>query len=407
MVCITRHSCVQKLSLAGCTGISSVVAVIPWWRLLCLLAVLATATAPCAAQRSRSPDEIRLHEIQLIGTHNSYHLAPHAPVGGLISTVSASLLESIEYSHMPLPEQLEQLQVRQLELDVYADPEGGLFATPIGRSVVVAAGQDPGPDPNADGTLSQPGFKVLHAPGFDFLTTVTTLRQAFLQIRTWSTSRPDHLPVMILLELKESAPGPTGVQVVRYSPELLQQLNALICEIFPPDARFTPQDLCAAEDLCVRDAVLRRGWPQLRNVRGRVFFCLDNEGVWTERYLDACATPKQAVLFVSVAPEHPQAAWMKRNDPQLQFAEIQSLVERHFLIRTRADADTIQSRRNDGSRREQAMASGAQYISTDFPQPQPRFSEYSVRWPDGQPARYSPRFTAPPAPDVRWEVRGD
>jgi len=372
---------------------------------MCALAMLAAGTAPCAGQSQRSPDEIRLHEIQLIGTHNSYHLAPHAQVGSLIGTVSDSLLKSIEYSHRPLPEQLEQLQVRQLELDVYADPEGGLFANPIGRSLVVAAGQDPGPDPNADGSLIQPGFKVLHAPGFDFLTTVTTLRQAFLQVRTWSKSRPDHLPVMILLELKESAPGPTGVKVVRYSPELLQQLNALICEIFPADSRFSPQDLCAAEDTCVRDAVLRCGWPLLRDVRGRVFFCLDNEGPWTERYLQACATPKEAILFVSVSPEHPQAAWLKKNDPEQQFAEIQSLVDRHFLIRTRADADTLQSRGNDGSRREQAMASGAQYISTDFPQPQPGFSTYSVRWSDGQPARYNPRFSPAPSPSVHWEAR--
>jgi len=376
----------------------------PWTaRLALLLFTLFTPRLCDAQQASRSPEDVRLHELQLIGTHNSYHLEPHPAVGDLIRTAGTSLLEAIQYTHRPLPQQLQDLQVRQLELDIYADPAGGLFAAPIGRTIVTAAGRDAGPDPNADGQLSAPGFKILHAPGFDYLSNVATLSQAFQQIRVWSEAHPRHLPVMVLLELKDSAPGPTGIRVVPYDTPLLQQLNELILQHFPADTRLVPQELCTAEDACVRDAVLRRGWPPVRDLRGKVFFCLDNEGQWPERYLDACEAPRQALLFVSVAADHPQAAWMKRNDPEQQFQEIQSLVRQHFLIRTRADADTRQSRSNDGRRRDQAMASGAQYISTDFPEPQARFSDYSVRWPDQQPARYNPLFSAPPASGTPWE----
>jgi hypothetical protein len=379
-------------------------AVRPWAPRLVLLLVTQFHSGLCEAQQtSRDPDDVRLHELQLIGTHNSYHLEPHPPVGDLIRTAGTSLLEAIQYTHRPLPQQLQDLQVRQLELDIYADPAGGLFAAPIGRTIVTAAGRDPGPDPNADGQLNAPGFKILHAPGFDYLSNVATLSQAFQQIRAWSEAHPRHLPVMVLLELKDSAPGPTGIRVVPYDAPLLQQLNELILQHFPASTRLIPQDLCSAEDACVRDSVLRRGWPPVRDLRGKVFFCLDNEGQWPDRYLDACESPRQALLFVSVAADHPQAAWMKRNDPEQQFQEIQSLVRQHFLIRTRADADTRQSRSNDGRRRDQAMASGAQYISTDFPEPQARFSDYSVRWPDQQPARYNPLFSAPPASGTRWE----
>jgi hypothetical protein len=335
-------------------------------------------------------DDLRLHQIQVIGTHNSYHIEPAAGLKPLIRAAGASLLQSIEYTHRPLPEQLSRLTVRQLELDIYADPDGELFARPLGRALALAAGGDPGVDPNATGLLSQPGFKVLHAPGFDYATQVPTLSGAFEQIREWSVANPGHLPVMILLELKEFAPGPSGVQPVKYTAAVLRDLHQLISDTFPREACLIPEDLCEPGDECVRDAVLRRGWPKLSSIRGRVFFCLDNEGGWVERWLEAMRGIERPSVFVSVAPEHPQAAWLKRNDPVGQFAEIQELVQRNFLVRTRADADTRESRSGDTTRRERAFASGAQYISTDFPEADVRFTDYAVCWPAGVAGRRNP-----------------
>lgn len=45
-----------------------------------------------------------------------------------------------------------------------------------------------------------------------------------------------------------------------------------------------------------------------------------------------------------------------------------------FMVRTRADYDTVQSRQNDTTQRDAAFASGAQFISTDYPEPNPEFS---------------------------------
>ena len=39
---------------------------------------------------------------------------------------------------------------------------------------------------------------------------------------------------------------------------------------------------------------------------------------------------------------------------------------------------------------DKALASGAQYVSTDYARPDRRFSDYSVRFPDGQVARSNP-----------------
>lgn len=373
--------------------------------LLLVLLPLLHRSSPAVAQNARLHD-LRLHQIQLIGTHNSYHIAPHKSVGELIRLAGPSVLQAIEYSHKPLPEQLQQLQIRQLELDLFADPDGGLFAKPLARNLLTAGHQDPGPDPNADGSLSQPGIKVLHAAGFDYATNVTTLQLALQQIRQWSRTAPHHLPVMILLELKESVPNPPGVRLVPWDATRIKELDQLILEIFPPATRLIPADLRQPADPSVRDAVRKRGWPPLQDLQGKVFFCLDNEGTWVRRYLDAQPQPEQAPLFVSADTSHPLAAWFKRNEPVTQFDEIQNLAKQGFLIRTRADADTTQARANDSTRREKAFASGAQYISTDFPEPVATFSDYCVRWPDQAPARISPLFPSitlkPAASD--WEA---
>ena len=81
---------------------------------------------------------------------------------------------------------------------------------------------------------------------------------------------------------------------------------------------------------------------------------------------------------------------MKVNDPVRDFDRIQSLVRDGFLVRTRADADTRQARKNDPSQRDKALASGAQFVSTDYPEPRVEFSAYKVRLPDGVVARSNP-----------------
>jgi hypothetical protein len=121
-----------------------------------------------------------------------------------------------------------------------------------------------------------------------------------------------------------------------------------------------------------------------------VMFALDNEGKVRDRYLEGHPALEGRVMFASVARDHPAAAWFKINDPIKDFDRIQKLVREGFLVRTRADADTRQARANDVAQRDRAFASGAQFISTDYAEPDRRFSEYSVRFPGGQVARSNP-----------------
>jgi hypothetical protein len=69
---------------------------------------------------------------------------------------------------------------------------------------------------------------------------------------------------------------------------------------------------------------------------------------------------------------------------------IRAAVEAGFMVRTRADADTLEARDGRTERREAALASGAQYVSTDYMQPDARFGSYSVRLPGGATTTCNP-----------------
>ncbi|MFN9435333.1 MAG: Ca2+-dependent phosphoinositide-specific phospholipase C, partial [Planctomycetota bacterium] len=167
---------------------------------------------PVKAQDIQPGDEqLRLNQIQVIGTHNSYHLAPVPNVMDLIALSGAETARGIDYTHEPLPKQFSEYGIRQIELDLFADPEGGLYSTPSAWKMVGGPVEDPRMKFDFAEVMRRPGFKIIHAPGFDYATHVPTLEQALEQVVLWSESHPGHLPILVLLELKDSAPPLAGV----------------------------------------------------------------------------------------------------------------------------------------------------------------------------------------------------
>lgn len=371
---------------------------------LCMLGIqpLPKAHSQEAARSSRDSIDPRWNEIQVIGSHNSYHIAPSPDMMKLIGTATKSTAESIDYTHPPIADQFQQQHVRQIELDIYADPEGGLYAQPIGRKLLLEAGLDAGKDPNLDGILDRPGLKILHAPGFDYATTVPTLKQALQQVHQWSSAHPRHVPILVLIELKESAPAPAMVKPIPFHKQQMDEVDREIRSVFSEDHLITP-DSIRGNHTTLRDAVLQQGWPKLSACRGKVAFALDNEGAFRDRYLEGHEHLQGRTMFATVDAKHPAAAWMKINDPIAQYDHIQAMVRQGFLVRTRADANTTQSRRNDTTQREKALSSGAQFVSTDYAVPDRRFSEYTCRFPNGIVARNNPVVGAANRPDVDLE----
>ena len=334
-------------------------------------------------------DDLRLNQIQVIGTHNSYHIAPAPAVKLLLNTLRKGWVEQIDYTHRPLGEQFEKLGIRQVELDVFADPKGGLYASPQGRKMAAGDGKDIGPDPNASGELSKPGFKVMHVQDVDYRSTVPTFAAGLKEIRTWSQAHPKHVPIMVLVELKDSAVTLIPTKPVLFDAALLDGIDAEIRSAFPTESLITP-DSVRRSSVTLREVVTNRGWPTLEASRGKVLFLLDNEGRIGELYRKDRPSLKGRAMFALCPENDPAAAMFKLNEPLTDFDTIQRVVKAGFMVRTRSDSDMVEARKNDVTRRDKAFASGAQFISTDFPESRKDISTFVVQLPNGEIARVNP-----------------
>ena len=334
---------------------------------------------------------VSLNQVQVLGTHNSYHIQPDPMLITLYLLFDETAIQ-FEYTHRPLEEQFESLGIRQIELDVYADPMGGLYAAPFGFQWLLYDFEARIPE------LEAPGIKVLHVPELDYDTTCQTLVECLAVVKDWSDARPGHLPIMILIEAKDDlVPDPLDLDFtvpIEFGPAEFDDLDAEIRSVFPPEQLITPDDVRGSAPT-LEEAVQTRGWPTLSEARGRILFALDNGGSKREDYLEGHPSLTGRVLFTNATPGQPDAAFVKMNEPRTDPDLIPELVRDGYIVRTRADADTLDARYNDTERRDAALASGAQYVSTDYPEPDLAFSEYQVTLPDGAPGRCNP-VNAPP-----------
>jgi len=333
------------------------------------LLIAATGLVPAAASPSGHRHEdhgLRLNQLQTIGTHNSYHVEAPDQEKALRASVDPQAAASLEYGHSPLPRQLEQEGIRQIELDVYADPEGGLYAEPLIRALT---GQGP-----YDPVMREPGFKVLHIQDVDYHSTCLTLTSCLTEIKQWSDGNRGHVPIAVLLELKDeplSLPGVPYETVVPvpWDAALMDRLDAQIRSLFPRRSLITPDDVRGSRPT-LESAVLDGGWPTVRVSRGRTMFLMENDGDYRTTYLRGHPSLKGRVLFTHATPGQPDAAFLEENDPTGENGRrIADEVRRGYLVRTRADADTVEARTGDTTRRDAALASGAQWVSTDYPAP--------------------------------------
>src|ERR1700733_10836550 len=72
---------------------------------------------------------LRINQIQVIGSHNSYHSGIAPSERKLIEQQNPKAMRSLDYAHAPLADQLTG-GARQLEIDIYADSKGGRYSHP-------------------------------------------------------------------------------------------------------------------------------------------------------------------------------------------------------------------------------------------------------------------------------------
>ena len=312
------------------------------------VAIVAAVTGGAGmAGANRLDETLRTNQVQVLATHNSYHIQQDAPIQSSPTT---------QYTHAPLDQQLD-LGVRGFEIDVVNAPDGT--------------------------------FPVVHTPVVDATSNCTPIAQCLQVTRRWSEAHPGHVPIFILIEPKNDDIDFTiDPTLRRFDAAGVDQLDKTVRSslgrqlITPDSVRGTAKTL--------RGAVLgRRGWPPLSKTRGKVLVALNTGGAIRDAFLQGHPSLEKRAMFVTADEQSPAAAVIKVDDPDE--TRILQLVKEGFIVRTRADADLVEARSGDTSRREVALRSGAQIVSTDFEVAVPAIGgDYVVKIPGGTPARCDP-----------------
>ena len=363
-----------------------------------LLLIVACGCISFSRDKKSSADNtaLRLNQIQIIASHNSYHIRTDKAVLRFLRNIYALHIlpkdynpSDLDYSNCSLTEQFEKYGVRGIELDIYYDPQGGRYYKRGGKAWVWQNTHSHIEE------LKQPGFKIIHIPDFDYNTTNYTLKSALAEVKKWSDVHPNHLPIFINVETKTSTPGDEIHQLhnlaksVPYDSMAMELLDREVKTIFGDslNAVITP-DKVRGNYATLEQAVLAGNWTTLSEARGKVVFIIDAGDNINTLYKKGHPSYSGRAMFVYANVGTPEAAFVICNEPITEMARIHDCVQKGYIVRTRSDEGTHQARTNDCAMRNAAMTSWAQIISTDYYRPDPRagkkgWTDYHVNLPQG------------------------
>jgi hypothetical protein len=315
---------------------------------------------------------LRLDQLQVVGTAESYKLRPDSAVLGLIRLGGKQAAQEVDFALPPISTQLDA-DVRALAFDVAYDPKGGAYKNPAGAGMAMDLLSD-----DYTKTMSKPGFKAIHVLDVDYRSSCLLLSGCLGEVAAWSRAHPRHLPVVITLRTNDSkTPMPGATRPLSCDEAALNVLESEIRTAFTSDQIFTPDQL-QGRYRSQRDAAMAHAWPKLGAVRGKVIFVLDDSSAKARAYQGGRASLEGRLMFVATDEASPLAAFINIPDPVKNGARIAAAVKAGLMVITRADDDAHEARANNPARRDAAFASGAQIVRTNFIQPDPAIGAYHV-----------------------------
>lgn len=277
---------------------------------------------------------IKFNELRYIATHNSYQTESVEELKTVYRNLSELTfgLVSGETADFISPTLTEQLSngIYSLELDIEVT--------------------------DRDGEVS---FNCMHAPQIQMTTSCYDFSLALKEIAMWSDNNPNHLPVTIIIEPKESFLPMKDLEAfdIGYSDEF----DALLRERLG-DKLFTPADMLRDYE-SFGEMRAADDWCEVQDMLGKVLILLHDCGT-TEEYINLDKSLKSQAMFPMLRAEDVDrdcASFLLINMPEE--CDSTYINEKNFVVRTRADKFTEVTE----ERRKNAFACGAQIISTDYP----------------------------------------
>ena len=333
--------------------------------------------------KAQYSDSIRLNDIRVLASHNSYKKKPDPKVLRFLSRFKKRLGEDLDpiqldYGHERLTVQLDSFNVRGFEFDLAYDPNGGAYAKRRINYFIPGLKQK-----SKDARLYQPGIKLLHIADIDYETNYLTFKEALDELRNWSTNNPNHIPLFVNLEIKRSSPGDYSKFLNRIGfkkapitdTNIFEEIENEIFSVFAEDSIiFKPQDL-KGDYKSIHERIENDGWPKLNDCLGKIIFIID--GDINGYYANAINRNEDCLMFFYSEPADASCAFVIRNEPIGNENEINDLSDK-YIVRTRTDAGTIEARKVDYSKYNAAFESQAQIVSTDYYRPDKTISTFTV-----------------------------
>jgi hypothetical protein len=287
-------------------------------------------------------NHLRLNQLQIKGTHNSYHKKPRI-----------LLHEGWNYSHASLYDQLDGQGVRSLELDLHISRDGKRL-------------------------------EVYHVAVLDEGSTCKMFEACLKEIRDWSDGHAGHVPLIIWIEVKDVTGGRKIKSLHRIEDAIRRHLGDRL--IMPDDIKGSYASL--------REALLQRGWPTLREVQGKVMFVLLNKkSRHTRNYTRNYTSLDGRVMFAKAADDQLAMPWAALTHLSATRAEaIRSALDQGFIVVATACRAGMQDK-VCFERREAAIHNGAHIIKDDFPA-KVQERAYWLEFPNGNSVQCNP-VTAP------------
>ncbi len=343
-------------------------------------------------------DYLRINQLQVIGSHNSYRQHTYLPMYNFVQNIGGLLPSQYDpngwdYSHLPLPEQFSNYGIRSVELDIYNDPNGGLFYTRRANGLInesLFSGIT---------ELQPPGMKILHVPDFDYMTNYYTFVSALTAIKNWSDAHPRHIPIIIHIESKNDGvtlPGYIMTVPLDFDAAAADAIDEEIKSVFGEDLdKVITPDKFRGKHSTLSEAAENNAWPMLGDARGKIIFVMQGQAV--DPYLAGHPILENRAVFLYSDVGNPETAFVILNSPATDAADITQAVSLGYMVRTRSDENTDEARTGDYTRMNTAFISGAQIISTDYYKPDPRgvagdsgWTDFQVRFPNNELARINP-----------------